>query len=286
MHFNRISICLLILAIAFNSCVKQKFDTPALSEFASSPTKNKGAYFISSDPQTAFKVPIGITTTANKDRVINFTVTSPSGAVAGTQYTIASNSITIPAGKVEDSIEVKGIYSAYAPGKIDTLIFTISGGDVPAFSGSDKYTLTLQKYCDVVSNDLVGDFTNSDDLYSGQGSAAAPYTVNISNWTSTGPTTATVTIKNLGATPDNGFGPFAPTDPAATGLTAKLDWSDPSNFIVTVPSQPYRSAVGPYGPGTIAGSGSFSSCLETFTITFVVSVGAGDFDPITTVMAR
>lgn len=286
MHFNRLIICLLILATVSNSCVKQKFDTPALSEFASSATKNKGAYFISSDPNTVFKVPIGITTTSGKDRVINFTVTSPSGAVAGTQYTIASSSITIPANKVEDSIEVKGVYSAYAPGKIDTLIFTISGGDVPAFSGSDKYTLTMQKYCDVVSNDLVGDFTNSDDLYQGQGSGAAPYTVNISNWTSTGPTSATITIKNMGATPDNGFGPFDPADAAATGLTAKLDWSNPSNFIVTIPSQPYRNAVGPYGPGTIAGSGSFSSCLDSYTITFTVSVGAGDFDPITTVISR
>jgi len=282
MHSNRIIICLLILATVFNSCVKQKFDTPALSEFASSATKNKGAYFISSDPNTVFKVPIGITTTSGKDRVINFTVTSPSGAVAGTQYTIASSSVTIPANKVEDSIEIKGVYSAYAPGKIDTLIFTISGGDVPAFSGSDKYTLTMQKYCDVVSNDLVGDFTNSGD----DGSAANPYTINVSNWTSTGPTSATVIIKNLGATPDAGFGPFAPTDPAATGLTAKLDWSNPSNFIVTIPEQPFVNALYTYGPSTITGSGSFSSCLDTYTITFTVSVGAGDFNPLTTTLAK
>jgi hypothetical protein len=287
MQSNRIIIYLLIVATAFNSCLKQTFTTPALSEFASRPTSNKGAYFITSDPNTEFKIPIGITTTSDKDRVITYIITSPSGATEGTQYTVTSlGTITIHAGEVMDSIAVKGNFSAYVPGKIDTLVFTISGGDVPAFSGSDKYTLTLQKYCDVVSTDLIGDFKNCDDLYQGQGSGAAPYTINISNWTSTGPTTATVTIKNLGATPDNGFGPFAPTDAAVTGLTAKLDWTNPSNFTITIPSQPYRNAIGTYGPGTIAGSGSFSSCLETFTITFVVSVGAGDFDPLTTVVVR
>ncbi|HVU57876.1 MAG TPA: hypothetical protein VHD83_22600 [Puia sp.] len=287
MHSNRIIICLLILAVAFNSCVKQKFDTPTLAEFAAPVAGNQGSYFIlPNDPSSEFKIPIGITTTSGKDRTVNFTVTSPTGAVAGTQYTIASNSITIPAGKAVDSISVKGIYDAYPSGRIDTLIFTITGGDAGVYTGSEKYTLVVQKYCDVVSTDLVGDYASSDDLYEGEGSGAAPYTVNISNWTSTGPTSATITLKNFGATPDNGFGPFAPTDAAATGITAKLDWSDPSNFTVTIPSQPYKGAVLTYGPGKIAGSGSFSSCLETFKITFVVSVGLGDFDPITTVMAR
>jgi len=287
MHPKRIIICLLILATAINSCVKQKFDTPALAEFASSPTSNSGSYFIlPNDPSSEFKIPIGITTASNKDRTINFTVTSPSGATAGTQYTIASNSIIIPAGKVVDSIAVKGIYAGYPSGRIDTLIFTITGGDAPVFAGSETYMLTVQKYCDVISTDLVGDYTNCDDLYQGQGSGAAPYTVNISNWTSTGPTSATITIKNLGATPDNGFGPFDPTDAAVTGLTANLDWTDPSNFTVTIPNQSYRNAIGPYGPGKIVGSGSFSSCFGTFTITYVVSVAAGKFSPITTVLVR
>jgi hypothetical protein len=273
---------MLILAVAVNSCQKQKFETPALSEFAAGPTSNTGTYFITSDPGTEFKIPIGITTSANKDRVINFTVTSPSGAVDGTQYTLGTSSITIPAGKIQDSIAVKGIYSAYPANKIDTLIFTISGGDVSAFNGYDKYTLMMQKYCDVISNDLVGDFANSED----EGSSNNPYTINVSNWTSTGPTTATITIKNLGATPDAGFGPFPPGDPVLTGLTAKLDWSDPSNFMVTVPSQPYSSDQYGYGPATISGSGSFSSCQDTYSITFTISVSAGNFTPLTTTLAR
>ncbi|MBN8855550.1 MAG: hypothetical protein BGO55_28055 [Sphingobacteriales bacterium 50-39] len=297
MHSNRIIICLLILATAFNSCVKQKFDTPALSEFASRPTSNKGAYFITSDPGTEFKIPIGITTTANKDRVINFTVTSPSGAVAGTQYTIGASSITIPAGKVMDSITVKGIYSAYAPGKIDTLIFTISGGDVPAYSGSDKYTLTLQKYCDVVSTDLIGDYTNSGDFIAGSGgSPQNPYTVTISDWTSTGPTTASIKIHNLGATSDYGFGDtsstvagFLPADPAAMGLSATLDWTNPSSFTVTIPKQTYVLNSYGNGPSTISGSGKFSSCSETFSITFKVadaSTGSGTYTAVTTRLIR
>ena len=149
---------MLVLSLAINSCVKQKFNTPALAEFASSATSNQGAYFVTSDPNTEFKVPIGITTSAGKDRVLNFSVTSPSGAVAGQQYTIAATSITIPAGTVVDSIPVKGIFAGYPIGRVDTLIFSITGGDVATFNGAGTYTLIMQKYCDVVSNDLVGAF--------------------------------------------------------------------------------------------------------------------------------
>jgi hypothetical protein len=273
----------LAMLLVLGSCVKQKFTTPELAEFASSSTSNTGAYFIPDDPNSTFKVPIGITTSSDKDRVINFTITSPTGAAAGQQYTIGATSITIPAGKVVDSIPIKGIFAGYPAGRKDTLVFTITGGDAPIFTTYKTYTLVLQKYCNVVLNDLLGTYTNVVD-YDDQGNPYGPYSVTVTG-TSTGPTSAKLVIPNLAAA---AFGPFDPTTDASAspGITVNLDWSNPANFVTIVPTQSfYKDAT--YGPAQmVSGTGTFSSCDGTLTLSYTVTVAAGSFGTFTTTLQR
>ena len=274
-------IVVIISLSVLSSCKKDKIVTPntTASLFASS----EGSYFITSDPNTVFKIPVGITRIPDKDRTIEFTVSSPSGAVEGQQYTLSGNSITIPAGQTVDSISLNGIFSAYPTGRVDTLIFTITGGDVPSLVGSDVYTLVLQKYCDVDLDALLGDYDNSYDNQDPD--AYGPYTATIVSATSTGATSAQLVIQYFG---DYGFGPFGPGDPSYdTGITVNIDWSDPANFFTTIPTQPL-GVYAPYGMITITGvgKGTFSSCDNTITISYKATVSAGSFGNFVTVLSR
>lgn len=267
---------LVVIFVTIIACDKKKdiLKAPAYSEFATPIASAK--YFIKNEPGSQLKIPVGITNISNVDRKI-IIKDSSNNAVSGTQYTIESTTINIPAGKASDSIILKGIYAGYPVGRVDTLYLKIVGGDVPANAYNTTYTVTLQGYCDVVPADLSGDFAHTGDYIGTSPSPKNPYTATISDWTSTGPNSATVKIQNLGSTPDYGFGDlpsgngFLPDDPVALGLTASLDWSNPSNFSVTIAKQPYVLDSYGNGPSTVTGTGSFNSCAGTFTITFTVA---------------
>jgi len=288
--------CIVVAVVTIISCDKKKdiLKAPAYAEFAT-PLVSNIKYFVKNDPNSQFKIPIGITNISNVDRKIIIKDSSRK-AVNGTQYTIESTTITIPAGKAADSIVLKGIYAGYPVGRVDTLFLKIVGGDVPANAYNATYSVILQGYCDVVPADLVGDYTQVTDNITGYGSSPqGPYTATISEWTSTGTNTATVKIQNLGATSDYGFGDvdpnapgFLPGDPAATGLIASLDWNNPSNFSVTIAKQTYVLDSYGNGPSTITGSGSFSSCAGTFTITFKVADAAAPngYTAVTSIFKR
>ena len=191
-----------------SSCQKDKIITPntTASLFAST----EGSYFITSDPNTAFKIPLGITRVPDKSITIELTVSSPSGAVEGQQYELSSHTITIPANQTVDSVTLNGIFSAYTSGRRDTVIFTISGGDVPSLVGSNVYTLILQAYCDVDLDSFVGAYLNCFD-----DASYGPYEIDVVSAASTGPTSGYIMIENLW---DAG---------GSTPVRVNLDWSDP-----------------------------------------------------------
>ncbi len=266
-------LILLLTALGMGACQKQQITTPAFSEFTATVRSNKGSYFIPDDPASVFKIPVGISVPSNKDRVITFSVSSPSGALPNKQYSLQdSTSITIPAGTVIDSIPVKGIYAGYSDGHTDTLVFTLTGGDVSVspVSAATRYTLTMQHYCQVILSDLQGQYNNCYDLQAGS-PPSGPYPISFPQVVSTGATTATATMVDLWG--------------VGTSLTLNLDWTDPGNFKTIVPQQILY--VDPtYGPITIspAGTGTFSSCNDTFTISYSISAAAGSFgDFITTI---
>jgi hypothetical protein len=210
-----------LLGVAIVSCEKDnKIVTPNLAEFASDATV--GNYYINDNPNTVFKIPVGFSTVSNAARTINFSVTSPTGAVEGQQYTLGANSITIPAGTAVDSIALKGIFAGYAGGRKDTLVFTITGGDATPFGGDEVYKVVLQQRCDVVLDDLIGLYTNSNEVWGAN--SYGPYETAISSVTQTSATSGTIVVENI-------------YDYGWNAVTFKVDWSNPDNVTVKVVPQ-------------------------------------------------
>src|SRR5690349_13645761 len=121
-----------VLSVAVVSCKKDKVTTPdqTVSLFGAGGTT--ATYLVPDDPNSTFKIGLGITKASDAPRNITFTVTSPTGAAEGSQYTVSTKTVTIPAGKVVDSVSLKGIFAGYPTGRRDTLVFKITGGDIPA----------------------------------------------------------------------------------------------------------------------------------------------------------
>jgi hypothetical protein len=254
-----------IVLLSIASCKKGVNDKitnpPAYSEFGTS--NLLGKYFITSAPGSSFKIPVGITNLSTSPRTIQLTYTSSTGAVAGTHYT-APTTITIPAGKALDSVEVKGIFANYPTGRKDSLKIKISGGDVPVNGYNNLYTLLLQKYCDVSMTALSGTYNNVRETTSTGGSPYGPYTVIIKNVQTLTPTTGSALIENL-------------WDSGLDDIQILFDWTDPANFSVNIPmqytgqdydvGQPIFVRTSPGQPN------SFSSCDQSVSLTvdFIVN---------------
>src|SRR2546423_6530779 len=155
---------LLILIVMLGSIAGCKKENalvipPVEASFAN---QSLGNYFVKNDPNSQYKVPIGLTTVSTTDTKVDITVSSTTAA-EGTQYTIPSSTVTIPAGKVLDSFVVKGLFSGYPAGRRDTLILSISNekdasAATPLIS-NDTFMLVMQGYCDVVLSNLEGAYT-------------------------------------------------------------------------------------------------------------------------------
>jgi hypothetical protein len=242
------------LAVAsFASCKKNNLwvdkdakAAPEYSEFTLSTFT--GSYFIENSATSEYKIPVGFTTVSTADRTIQFSFTSNS-AVQGTQYT-APASMTIKAGKALDTLRIKGLFAGYAtPGRKDTVVIKISGGSAPGFAGKDSVRLIMQKYCPVFQADITGLFNNTREYTSAGAFSYGPYTTAVSNFTSTGATTATVQFENLY---DDGW----------NNINATLDWTSPANFTVTIASQ--ATGTGKNVRTTAGKTNTFSSCDQTY----------------------
>lgn len=261
---------LLSVAVGFNSCKKVDGIVIPNKEVALfSDSKNTGAYFITDDANTVFYIPVGTTVVSNKDRNIQFSITSTS-AVEGQQYTVANKTVTIPAGQAGDTIPLKGIFGGYPTGRKDTLTFKITGGDVPALAGSDAYKVILQKYCAVNLNDLLGTYADCYDKQTGEPDYG-PYSIVIKSPEPNGTNKGKVVLENFWD--------------VGTEITIELDWTDPANFKTNIPIQKLYDHP-TYGPATITpvGNGVFSSCDKTFTFSYKVTVAAGSFGNFTTTL--
>lgn len=147
------------MAFALDACKKNNGIVTAPQAALFTNASVEGTYFIPNDPNTVYKIPVGLTAASGSDVTVDFTVTSPSGAVEGTQYTIAKKSVTIKAGSTIDSLPVKGLFSGYGSGRRDTLVIKItSTAGTPAVSGSNSFTLIMQQFCPLVMADFAGNF--------------------------------------------------------------------------------------------------------------------------------
>ncbi|HEU4469798.1 MAG TPA: hypothetical protein VFR58_01825 [Flavisolibacter sp.] len=247
-------------------------------------------YFVTT-PNSSKKIAVGVTTASATDRTLNITVTSPTGAVQGTHYTLTSSTVTIPAGKVVDSIEVRGVLAQYQTGRKDTLIFTFTEPGVPASQFNGSYKLLLRGPCfegDVDLNAMIGNYNNTNETWGT--SPYGPYQTRITAVNSTSATTGTITVANIF---DSGWNP----------LVFTLDWTDPANRRVTLAAQvaggnsgdsfgatyngiPYAVRPVPASAGSLVGT--FSACNGTITLRMQIGVSGVGFsgDIYTVNMAR
>ena len=237
------------------SCEKTKITIPP--EVATFANQSAGTYFITA-PGVTYEVPVGVTTISDKDRTITFSVTSPTGAVLGTNYTLSGTSVLIPAGQTTGKITVSGDYNLYSTGQKDSLIFTLSTPDVSPSDYNNTFKLLMRGPCfdgDVTLNDMAGDYTRTFE-----NGTYGPYTTTISNIISTSATTGRATLTNL----YDAFGP----------VEIRFDWTDPSNTKVEIPLQitDQEYDVGqPFYVRTKPGSSNkFSVCSQNFS--FILDV--------------
>ena len=275
-----------VLAVMAVSCEKTEVTIPpSQAHFVGDEIQ---IYSILTDPAPAYNVVVGATNVASADRKVAYTITSPTGAVAGTHYTVGTpGTVTIPAGQSTANIDVHGIFSAYSSGRKDTLIFTLQDPDIPPAEFENSVKLVLRGACfegDVDLNALLGDYKKTNETFGT--SPYGPYTTSISSVNQLTPTSGTIVVENIF---DFGWGP----------ITFTLDWSDPNNRTAIVVAQSSGIADAGTLSGQFAGEevavrpyagepGTFSVCTNTLTLKMQLGVaGLGYFGELYTVnMAR
>ena len=295
---NKIFLGLGFSLLILSSCKKNNIVTdqdplnvPAYAKFNTYLAADTVVTYYIKSTNDPLKIPVGVTNVSNQDRTVNFTYTSNS-AVQGTQYN-APASLVIPAGKALDSLSIEGLFAGFPlSSRIDTVLVTITDGeDIAASPYKKRFRIYMRKYCNVVLNDLLGDYTMSVDRQ-GTGAFTPAYTATITSLTPTGPTSATAVIYNFG---DPMFGaPYNPGDLAITpGITVNLDWANPAAFKATFPAAGQAISVSYYGPtglvkppSAAATPGTFSSCDQTFTLTYSFAIGATSYGNFTTILKR
>lgn len=251
-NFRAVSIGLLLMAIGASCKKSNDLAIPPDAAHFMSPTS--GTFFITS-PGAEYKLPIGVTTVSAQDRTVNIVVSSTTGATEGTQFTLSSHSITIPAGQSVDTLTITGMYNQYLAGRKDTLIFSIQNGkDLLGSAFDDTFKLALRGPCfdgDVTLSDMAGIYANSTDPDD------PVYIVTVSNLVNTSATTGTGTIANLWD--------------AGGSVTIDFDWTDPTNIQASVARQPIGvnyAAGQPISVRTTPGEiSTFSVCKQTITLT-------------------
>jgi len=273
-HIRNLILPMLAIAI-LGGCEKPDAVTvpPLQSHFT---FKDAGTYEVLT-ANSRFSVPVGITTTQKTPTVVDFAISSPTGAVAGTHYTVVSNSITIPAGQAIGAIDILGSFAAYSSGRKDTLVIrleTKSGGVVPIVTNT-TYRLVLRGPCfegDVTLSSFLGTYRNTNEDFGG---AYGPYTTTISAVRQLTATTGEITVTNIF---DYGWNP----------IKFVLVWTNPAARTAIPPAQ---SGIGNAGTlsSTYAGRdisvralagqpGTFSICKQTLNLTMQVGVtGLGFF---------
>jgi hypothetical protein len=252
---NRISLLgFALLALVALNCKKTGITIPpAQAHFVGDATQ---PYDILVDPVPTYSITVGTTDVSSSDRTISYSITSPSGAVAGTNYSIGGKpgTVVIPAGEATATIDVQGIFAPYTSGRKDTLVFKLETPDVEVAGFQNTLMLILRGPC------FDGDVTDIKVMSGTYANSTDPddpvYTATVNNITALTATTATGKIANL-------WDVFAP-------VTINFDWTDPLNTKVSIPLQPAGidyDAGQPFLIRTSPGQANkFSVCNEKITL--------------------
>lgn len=271
--FALLTIAAVLAVIA--GCEKYTDNLILPPEQAHFSNQSSGKLIVSNNTASPFKIAVGITTVSDKERVVNIKVYSPTGAVAGTHYSLNKTTANFAPGKVSDTLVVTALaISQYMANRIDTLVFVVEkGGD--KYSGApsdynDTFKLRIGPcYESEISSALAtleGSYTNTQDNFNGAGYV---YTSNIVSTKYTTATTGNITIKNL---LDLG----TPTD-----ATFSMDWTNPATPRIVTGDQNLGGDAGLVFGATYngwnylirqSGSGNFNFCSETITLSFNLSI--------------
>ncbi|MDF2381588.1 hypothetical protein JMG10_08950 [Nostoc ellipsosporum NOK] len=282
----RLLVAALGVATMMVSCKKQETTIPPAQVHFTGAAQQ--AYAVRAAGVAPYTIQIGTTDVANTDRTVGVKVTSRT-AVAGTQYTVSANTVTIPAGQALGSFNIQGIFAGYPVGRVDTLVITLTEPSITPAKFMDTIRLAIGDICvegvGFNLSSVIGTYARTVEVF-GTNAPYGPYTTTISSATSTGTTTARIVVQNLW---DNGWGPISfDLNWGVTPLTAT---------VVTQTAIPGSNAgdINPtYAGQTIAirpmaGSpGTFSTCYNTFTLRSQLGVtNLGYFASLYTVnMAR
>jgi hypothetical protein len=269
-HISKISLLgIVVLIFIIGSCDKTRpydlITPPSLPHFVGN--KNQ-TYSVIVNPAPVYNVVIGTTDVSSADRVFAYNVSSPTGATAGTHYTIGTpGTVTIPAGKSIANIDVHAIYSAYNAGRKDTLVFSLQEASV---ANLDTVKLFLRGPCfdgDIIFSQLLGNYTKTFE-----NGSYGPYTTTIAGLSPVSATSAKANITNI-------------YDSGITGL-ATFNWSTVGNFTVIVdPQQVGMLSGSPLFLRTTA-PGKFTYCVNAFTIPLELYTASGPYDAWIMTMAR
>lgn len=225
--FNKNFLLLAGFSLFLFSCQKQEITIP--QEVAKFNIATPSAAFSILNANSEFKLPIGITTVSDRDRVVKINITSRT-AQQGREYFLnkTGTDIVIPAGAVLDSLVFRGDPSFYGGARKDTLrISIVGGGDVNPARFDSTFQLILRGACleeDISLPDLAGDYNNTFEGTYG------PYPSVISNVNVTSATTGTARLDNI----------------YDSGIPAILtfDWSNPAQYTVSIAPQATGFTVG------------------------------------------
>lgn len=238
-------------------------------------------YAVLSDPAPTFYVVVGTTTKENVNRTAQLNISSPSGLVLNTDYTVSRTELNFPAGKTLDTIAINANFASFPFGSKDTLILTLSTPSIQpaAFQDTIRLIVTGPSACSEANptlSDLLGDYANTFEVY-GSGSPYGPYVTSISSATASGPTSAVIVVENIY---DFGWGP----------INFTLNWTDPSNpttqvvasnaisgadagdvFGANYAGQPLAVRP-PAGPLSSSEFGTYSYCDQTFVLNMQLGI--------------
>ncbi|HEY0299201.1 MAG TPA: hypothetical protein VGB84_08285 [Arachidicoccus sp.] len=244
-----------IAGLFIMSCNKNKpYDVtipPTMAEFTAD--NSIETFGINNIPSPTYKVPLGLTSKSNKDVSITLSISSPTGAKNGVQYTLKDSIITFKAGTVVDSLEISSDFSQYEGDRVDTLVLTIvSANGATVFDEANKLTLVLRKSCPVIIDDFLGSVVIDDPNFWGDVDPGIVTKVNDN----------TLNITGLFGESSYNF-----------NVVINQDGSASVSKQVVGPTLPTTSYTNP----TIQGNGKYDACDQILSLTLTYTVDQGSF---------
>jgi hypothetical protein len=255
---------------------KITYNGPALTYF----DQESSTFYIQDAPAQVYNIRLGTTVKSNVDRTVKVNISSNT-AQKGVQYDYTTTDIVIKANEYIADIPIEGIYSGFAAGNVDTLVVSITEGDIKKADFKQSFSLVMRKYCPVDLNDLYGIWEAR-----GYGIFDDEYIVEVMPNPNGGDT---IVLRNLLQAYELGL--VYPTTLPTPDVKIVLDYSDPANFTASFADDRANLYIHASPPFSVAygqawaqqtKKGVFSSCNKTMSLYFDRRVSAGTFGPCDT----